>query len=148
MTTTIAPDQSLLDAVVEQVWTLMLKRPLMPWTSDVVPAEAGVQADITVTGDFTGSLRLWCAETAADSMTRTLLASSLVGDPDTEDVEDAVGELLNVIAGSLKGALGGTSALGLPVVTATAAPELDPADLHLAVSWHDEPVLVSIRPAG
>ncbi len=68
-------------------------------------------------------------------------------DPELDDVEDALGEVVNVVAGSLKGAVGGTSSLGLPSVTEGSTPEFAADAVHLTVSWHDDPVLISILPA-
>lgn len=147
MTTVVAPDDVLLGAVVEQLWSSMLHQPLLPWTSSWPTGRSGVQSDITVDGDWTVALQLWCSDAAAVSITRALLAVRDGADPALEDVEDALGEVLNVVAGSLKGALGGSSALGLPRVSEGPAPELPTGAVHLTLSWHGDPVLLSILPA-
>ncbi|MBA3782390.1 MAG: chemotaxis protein CheX [Nocardioides sp.] len=147
MTTVLAPDDVLLGAVVEQVWTAMLHRPVLPWLGSWPSGQTGVLASITVDGDWSGTLRLWCPDSAAVSMTRALLRLTEGVDPELDDVEDALGEVVNVVAGSLKGAVGGTSSLGLPSVTRGSTPELAADAVHLTVSWHDDPVLISILPA-
>lgn len=147
MSTIVTPDELLLGAVVEQVWSSMLHQPVLPWTAAWPSGSAGPVASITVDGDWTGSLRLWCTERAAASITHALLKLKPGVEPDAEDVEDALGELVNVVAGSLKGALGGTSQLGLPEVLEGSAPESSAPGVHLTVSWHDDPVLISILPA-
>jgi chemotaxis protein CheX len=143
----VSPDELLLGAVVEQVWASMLYRPVLPWTAPWPTGTRGPVASITVAGDWSGTLRLWCTDAAAASMTRSLLKLRPGAEPDAEDVEDALGEVVNVVAGSLKGALGGSSQLGLPQVGSGPAPEPTGDAVHLPVSWHDAPVLISISSA-
>ena len=145
MSTIVTPDELLLGAVVEQVWASMLHQPVLPWTAPWPTGAPGPLASITVDGDWSGTLRLWCTDTAAASMTRALLKLRPGVEADAEDVEDALGELVNVVAGSLKGALGGTSQLGLPDVAGGTAPDTSTDAVHLTVSWHDDPVLISIH---
>ncbi|WP_426246011.1 chemotaxis protein CheX [Nocardioides sp. LHG3406-4] len=146
MTTIVVPDEALLGAVVEQVWTSMLHQPVLPWLEPWSTGRAGVSAQIAVAGDWTGVLRLWCTDSAAVSMTRALLPLTAGADPELDDIEDALGEVVNVVAGSLKGALGGTSTLGLPRVSAGSSPDLTGGAAHLTVSWHGDPVVISIVP--
>ncbi len=144
MSTIIAPDEALLSAVVEQVWGSMLHQPVLPWPSPWPRGRAGLLAEVVVTGDCNCTVRLWCADSAAVSMTRVLLNRPDGTDPETDDVEDAIGEVLNVVTGGLKGALGGASSLGLPRVAASSSSDLAPDLVQLALSWHDDPVLISI----
>ncbi len=146
MPTIVAPDDALLAAVVEQVWTSMLHEPPLPWPTAWYGGRHGVQAALAVSGDWGGVLRLWCADAAAVSMTRAMLMLADCEHPGLDDVEDALGEVLNIVAGSLKGALGGSSSLGLPTVTRCPAPAPTDSHIHQTVSWHDEPVLISIVP--
>jgi hypothetical protein len=60
-----------------------------------------------------------------------------------EDVNDAVGEVLNVVGGSVKGALGGAMSLGLPGVTTSTTP---PSADCIVISWHGAPVFVEVVP--
>lgn len=147
MTTDItrAPDQALVLAAIEQVWGSMLFASAEPWPAER-PAEfeTGVQAQIELRGDWTGRLVLTC-----DSVVASQIAGAMLGmGPEEEllepDVHDAVGEVLNVVGGSVKGALIGTWALGLPGVSeTTGAPSRDDS---FVVSWGDAPVYVQIVP--
>jgi chemotaxis protein CheX len=143
---TLGAGAPLLSAVVDQVWASMLRQPVLPWTGRLPAGGEGHLASIGVAGDWSCRVQLWCPDAAATSMTRALLRLQPGAGHDTEDVEDALGEVVNVVAGSLKGALGGSSRLGLPRVGAGLAPVLADADVHLAVSWHDDPVLISLHP--
>ena len=142
MTVVGGPDSGLVQAALEQVWESMLYAVAEP-----VPADAGVparvlRASISVSGAWDGELRLFCDADAAHQMAVTMLGAG----PDEElpdlDVHDAVGEILNVVGGSVKGALAGESRLGLPQVLAAAALP-DPADC-VVVSWRGAPVYVQI----
>jgi chemotaxis protein CheX len=145
MTISAAPDQALVLAAIEQVWGSMLFASAEPWPADL-PAvfETGVQAQIELRGDWNGRLVLTC-----DSDVATQIAGAMLGlGPDEElpelDVHDAVGEVLNVVGGSVKGALTGSSALGLPGVTGTT--EVPGRDESFVVSWGEAPVYVQIVP--
>lgn len=149
MPTMVAPDEALLVAVVGQVWTSMLYRPVLPWVTSWPRGRAGVQAEIDLTGDCTGTVRLWCADSAAVSMSRSLLSVEDPSEPDPvrDDVDDAIGEVLNVLAGNLKGALAGSSSLSMPRVSQRTSPELVEGHVQLTLSWHDDPVLISVETA-
>ena len=145
MTISSAPDQALVLAAIEQVWGSMLFASAEPWPADR-PADfgTGVQAQIELRGDWNGRLVLTC-----DSGVATQIAGAMLGlDADEElpepDVHDAVGEVLNVVGGSVKGALVGTWALGLPGVSETS--EAPARDESFVVSWGDAPVYVQILP--
>ncbi|MDF1602344.1 chemotaxis protein CheX [Nocardioides sp. YIM 152315] len=145
MTSASAPDEALVLAAIEQVWGSMLYASAEPWPADR-PAEfeSGLQAQIELRGEWNGRLVLTC-----DSEVATQIAGAMLGvGPDEgleqPDVHDAVGEVLNVVGGSVKGALPGTSALGLPGVSeVTAVPSRGES---FVVSWGDAPVYVQIVP--
>jgi chemotaxis protein CheX len=145
MTISSAPDEALVLAAIEQVWGSMLFASAEPWPTDrAVVFGSGVQAQIELRGDWNGRLVLTC-----DSDVATQIAGAMLGlGPDEElpelDVHDAVGEVLNVVGGSVKGALVGTWALGLPGVTETS--EAPGRDESFVVSWGDAPVYVQILP--
>jgi len=145
MTIGTAPDPALVLAAIEQVWGSMLFATAEPWPSDR-PAtfESGVQAQIELRGDWNGRLVLTCDRDVAAQIAGAMLGMG----PDEElpqpDVHDAVGEVLNVVGGSVKGALVGSWALGLPgVVETSEAPQREDC---FVVSWGESPVYVQILP--
>jgi chemotaxis protein CheX len=145
VTTGTAPDHALVLAAIEQVWGSMLFATADPWPDDL-PADfgSGVQAQIELRGDWNGRLVLTC-----DSDVAAQIAGAMLGcGPEevllAEDVNDAVGEVLNVVGGSVKGALASVSALGLPGVTECTEPPA-PGDCFV-VSWRDAPVYVQVVP--
>ena len=145
MTTGVAPDQALVHAAFEQVWGSMLFTAFEPWPADSVPdLGPGVQAQIELRGDWNGRIVLTCNTEVA-----TQIAGAMLGAPAEEiipdiDVHDAVGEVLNVVGGSVKGALGGVMALGLPGVALTSS--RPSSDLSMIISWHGAPVFVEVVP--
>ena len=64
-----------------------------------------------------------------------------------EDVEDAFGEIANVVGGSIKAALPGPSGLSLPQV-GHAPLVRNPADVcRVEVLWRGEPLTISVQGA-
>ncbi len=140
-----APDEALVLAAIEQVWGSMLFATAEPWPADR-PAvfETGLQAQIELRGEWNGRLVLTCDSVVAHQIAGAMLGLGPEDELEEPDVHDAVGEVLNVVGGSVKGALPGTSALGLPGVAAvTAVPARAES---FVVSWGDAPVYVQIVP--
>lgn len=142
MSIATGPDSTLVQAALEQVWESMLYAVAEPVAADAATTAQGVQATITVTGAWNGELRLSCDREAAGQMAATMLGAPAGEELPDLDVHDAVGEILNVVGGSVKGALEGESRLGLPQVRPVDALP-DPADC-VAVSWRGAPVYVQI----
>lgn len=138
-----APDEALVLAAIEQVWGSMLFASAVPWPSDRPAAfETGLQAQIELRGEWNGRLVLTCDRVVAGQIAGAMLGLGPDDELDQPDVHDAVGEVLNVVGGSVKGALPGSSALGLPGVReVTAVPSREES---LVVSWGDAPVYVQI----
>lgn len=140
-----APDQELVLAAIQQVWGAMLFATAEPWESGQAPEfETGVQAQIELRGDWNGRLVLTCDSDVATQMAGAMLGADPDEDLPTVDVHDAVGEVLNVVGGSVKGALLGSWTLGLPGVSETSvAPSRDDS---FVLSWGSAPVFVQILP--
>lgn len=62
------------------------------------PGETSVV--ISIVGDVTGAITLRCSKTFAASVASKMLGIEI--DPDSEDMKDAVGEVLNMIVGATK----------------------------------------------
>lgn len=142
---TTAPDQALVHAAIEQVWGSMLFTAVEPWPEGA-PAQLreGMQAQIELRGDWNGRIVLTCDSDVAHQIAGAMLGAHPDEVLPAEDVTDAVGEVLNVVGGSVKGALGGVMSLGLPGVTpSTSHPS---ADGSMIISWHGAPVFVEVVP--
>ena len=145
MTDTSAPDHELVRAAIEQVWGSMLFTSADTWPDDR-PAEfhSGLQAQIELRGHWNGRLVLTCDSDVAAQIAGAMLGCGPEEVLPDEDVNDAVGEVLNVVGGSVKGALEGVSTLGLPGVTACSEPPA-PGECFV-VAWRDAPVYVQVVP--
>jgi chemotaxis protein CheX len=130
-----APSMDEIWHVVEGVWESMLGC----WPAPAEPGEVGADwltAVITVTGEWSGTVRFSCPPSTARHVGRAML--ELTGeepDPEPEDVEDAVREVVNVLGGNIKALVPGGRSLGLPVLT-HGAPAVDGSLVGtLGVSW-------------
>jgi chemotaxis protein CheX len=76
----------------------------------------GATACVHVTGEWEGSVVLEASSQLAIDGTATMfdLPPDLIGD---EEVADALGELANIVGGSIKGLIPGSCRLSLPTVT-------------------------------
>ena len=142
---TTAPDQALVHAAIEQVWGSMLFTAVEPWPEGT-PAVLGdgVQAQIELRGDWNGRIVLTCDSQVAHEIAGAMLGAHPDEQLPQEDVTDAVGEVLNVVGGSVKGALGGIMSLGLPGVTPSAGRAS--GDGSMIISWRGAPVFVEVVP--
>lgn len=108
-------------AVVEEVWATFLGAdafmpliPLPPGTP--APVDPCWDAAITVAGAWQGIIMISLEAGLAHHVTEAMLGLEPGGEHTTEDVVDAVGELVNVIGGNIKGLVPGPSKLSLPMV--------------------------------
>jgi hypothetical protein len=145
MTIANAPDEALVLAAIEQVWGSMLFATAEPWpVGRTAEFETGLQAQIELRGEWNGRLVLTCDSIVANQIAGAMLGLGPEDELDQPDVHDAVGEVLNVVGGSVKGALPGTSALGLPGVSEVT--QVPSREQSFVVSWGDAPVYVQIVP--
>jgi chemotaxis protein CheX len=103
-----------------------------------------VHASIAVTGGWSGHITLDVSRAGADVLTRRMLLSDEVSQ---DDVADAVGELVNVLGGNVKGLLLEESALGLPQVRTYDEPAPRRAAVevcHAELLWAGHPVDVRV----
>ena len=119
-------DEEIVRSIIDQVWESLLQAEALPWFGEE-PGEGGVRAQITLTGEWNGVVRLSCDPGTAERIAATMLSVDDDEHLPVEDVHDAVGEVVNVVGGNVKGALGGETWLGLPHVTAHAGGQPRPA---------------------
>lgn len=97
----------MLKAAVSEVFSKMLKTEVraVPVDGDAMSAEAHIASAVGFIGDMTGVVYIYATSTYANQMTGQMLEmpeSEVQGD---EMVNDAMGELANMIVGNLKAAL-------------------------------------------
>ena len=140
-------DSGTVQSIADEVWVALLGEDeyLVPIPAEL-PDET-VSAWVTVTGPWMGSVALTCAPATAEELTRVVLRAHPPEELDTEDVDDALGELANVLGGNVKSLLPGPSTLGLPVVgpAPSAATAVDTCRVDAV--WRGHPLTITVQGA-
>ncbi len=106
---------------------------------------AGYVASVTVSGEWNGHIIFELTEEAGLRAARLMLASH---DVSPAEVSDAVGELVNMIGGNLKGLVPSPSQLGLPLVVKGTSEPARGGDVVFACTadfdWLGQPLRVSV----
>jgi chemotaxis protein CheX len=103
-----------------------------------------VVATVAISGAWDGRVLLSFSETAARRATAALLGSG-VEDLNHDDVADAVGELANIIGGSVKSLMPQPAVLSLPAVAVGGFPDVGGEVCRLTGTWIGEPVSVAVH---
>lgn len=132
--------------ITHEIWSALLMADGAP---ELLPGELGgseVVASVHITGEWDGTVCLSCSHLAARHVSAVMFG---LADKDltTDDINDAVGELVNVVGGNIKSLVPSPSVLSLPIVTGNGR-EVVPGHLELAqevrFSWMAEPIVVSV----
>jgi chemotaxis protein CheX len=119
----------------------------------LVPVPGGLPHDalsswVEIVGPWTGTVVLTCARSTAAELSRCLLKEHAPPVLDDEDVDDALGELANVVGGNVKALLPGPAVLGLPEV-GIAPVAGSPADTcRVDVLWRGQSLTISVQGAA
>jgi chemotaxis protein CheX len=146
MTTHEMPQESDLWAITEMIWTSYLdplgENPLM---AGHAPQNADdVHGTVSVTGAWDGQVVVTFSQVAAQRATAALLGLE-VEEVSAPDVMDAVGELVNIIGGSVKSLMPQPTVLSLPSVRTGPSVELSGTEVvRLTGTWMDEPVTIAV----
>lgn len=143
------PSSTDLHAVVDEVWTTFLgpEDPLLPALPDSGLSAGGTwSAATSVTGAWNGVVTVEIPDLVAQTATERMLGLTPDEVLSTEDVADAVGELVNMIGGNVKSLMPGPSALSLPLVArGTIASPSDLTEVsHLDLTWAGSPLRVTV----
>jgi chemotaxis protein CheX len=115
----------------------------------VDPETAGVTVTgcVTVSGGWKGSVLLSCAEELATKAA----AEMFMADADAltnDEIADAVGELANMVGGTIKAAMPGPSQLSIPTVATGSAYHVHVPGMNLAsrvsLMWRGECLTISV----
>jgi chemotaxis protein CheX len=140
-------DEATVQAIVQDAWIALVGEDeiLVP-LPEPLPADV-LSAWVDVVGPWTGSVVLTTGRQTAAELTRALLGPAAPELLEHEDVDDAFGEIANVVGGNIKAAVPGPSALGLPEVGEAPAVRNPDDVVRLDVLWRGEPVSVSVQGA-
>ena len=126
------------ETIAGEVWASLMLDMAEP-IADAQDTPNVVTASVSVTGNWSGHVTVTCSQNTAVALTAMMLG---IDAPEVveSDMADAVGELANMVGGSLKGLLPPPSTLSLPhVITGAGA-----AIHHFP---HSEPICDSVLPA-
>ena len=138
-------DEATVQEITEQAWLALVGEDEV-----LVPLPTPMPADtrsswVEIVGPWTGTVVLTCGADTAVELTGALLRGHAPAVLEDEDVDDALGELANVVGGNVKAVLPGPSVLGLPETGTTPPPGREADTCRVDVLWRGEPLTVSVQ---
>jgi chemotaxis protein CheX len=136
-------DEETVLSIAQEAWSALVGDDefLVPMPG-ALPEDA-LSSWVEVVGPWTGLVVLTCGRATAEELSRCLLAEHAPPVLDGEDIEDALGELANVVGGNVKAVLPGPSALGLPEVGP--APAAGPDTCRVDLLWRGQALTISVQ---
>ncbi len=140
------PQESDLWAITEMIWASYLdplgENPLME--GPATQSADDVHGMVSVTGAWDGQVVVTFSQVAAQRATAALLGIDY-GEVSSADVMDAVGELVNIIGGSVKSLMPQPTVLSLPSVRTGPPGDLAGTEMLLLTgTWMEEPVSIAV----
>jgi len=101
--------------ITEDTWRVVLEEELQVAAAALTPDDIGdsIAACAQIAGDWQLAVVLYCSVVLAEQAA-TVMFGIKQGHASTEDIHDAMCELVNIIGGNIKGVLSGSSHLSLP----------------------------------
>ncbi len=132
-----------LRGLVDDIWTSLFETPL---DQDAPMPDDPVTAFVDISGGWQG--RVLVATTTEGALA---LAAHMLAVPESmvreTDLADAIGELANIVGGSVKSCVDGQSTLSLPNVSRFAPGAPGPDALQVLATWHHHPLCIRVAPA-
>ena len=136
-------DEETVQSIAQEAWLALVgeEEYLLPLAGGD-PDEA-ISSWVEIVGPWTGSVVITTARTTAEELARCLLKQHAPPVLEAEDIEDALGELANVVGGNVKAVLPGPSVLGLPEIGAAPAAGADLC--RIDVLWRGRSLSISVQ---
>jgi chemotaxis protein CheX len=138
-------DEATVQGIADQAWVALVGEDevLVPLPGE--PFVDPVSSWVDIVGPWNGAVVITTGRDTAAELTRCLLREHAPEVLEDEDVEDALGEIANVVGGNVKAVLPGPSVLGLPEIgTPPAAGE--PTDTcRVEALWRGRPLSVTVQ---
>jgi chemotaxis protein CheX len=138
-------DEATIQGIAEEAWSALVGD-----EEFLIPLPGGLPEDalsswVDIVGPWTGIVVITTGRSTAEELSLALLKEHAPPVLDAEDIEDALGELANVVGGNIKAVLPGPSVLGLPEVGS--APEAGvPADTcRVDLLWRGQSLTISAQ---
>lgn len=151
MTETISavlPSSAELGEALEQVWSSFLDGEIIviPEGETDVASRAALVASVSISGGWSGHVMLMVGKDCANKIASSMFEMD-VAEMSTAEVADALGEIANMVGGTVKSMVGVAATLSLPQVVLDASALVNPETRRLtsvAAYWSDEPIEVSL----
>ncbi|GEA85964.1 MAG: chemotaxis protein CheX [Cellulomonas sp.] len=144
--TTVDHDQ--VHAIAQEVFAAMVDGDLgllLPWDGELPELSDAVVAWVDLLGEWSGRAVLVTGHGTAEDLARALLGLADDDEVSREDLEDAFGEIANVVGGNLKSLLPNHGTLGLPQVGSAVPPLAGAVRVqHLPLSWRGRLLVVDV----
>ena len=140
-------DEATVQEIADQAWAALVGEDEV-----LVPLPGGLPADtvsswVEIVGPWNGAVVLTTGRSTAEELARTLLREHAPDVLEAEDVEDALGELANVVGGNVKAVLPGPSVLGLPEVGVAPSKGFPADTCRVDAQWRGQPLTISVQGA-
>lgn len=145
------PSPADLGEILGEVWSSFLDGDITALTGMGVDGigdatDPAMVASVSISGAWTGHLMIMAGSACAGEIAADMFQLA-AGEVSTAEVADALGEIANMVGGSVKGMVGAPAALSLPQVVLDASALVNP-DAHKVVSvraqWHGHLLEVSL----
>ena len=138
-------DAATVQGIAEEAWSALVGD-----EEFLVPLPGGLPDDavsswVEIVGPWNGAVVLTAGRSTAEQLARCLLAEHAPPVLDDEDVEDAMGELANVVGGNVKAVLPGPSVLGLPEVGTAPEPGLPADTCRVDLLWRGQSLTITVQ---
>jgi len=138
-------DEATVQGIAEEAWLALVGD-----DEFLVPLPGGLPDDaisswVEIVGPWNGAVVLTTGRSTAEQLSRCLLAEHAPPVLDAEDVEDALGELANVVGGNVKAVLPGPSVLGLPEVGTAPRTRLPADTCRVDLLWRGQSLTITVQ---
>jgi chemotaxis protein CheX len=138
-------DEATIQGIAEESWLALVGD-----DEFLVPMPGGEPDDalsawVEIVGPWNGAVVLTCGRSTAEELSRCLLAEHAPPVLDREDIEDALGELANVVGGNVKAVLPGPSVLGLPEVGAAPVAGSPDDTCRVDLLWRGQSLTITVQ---
>lgn len=131
-----------LRSMTDDMWSALIS-PLPTETDAVEFPTYTIRGHVEVLGGWYGCVQVETSVDGAAAIAGQMLALP-VADVALPDLEDALGELANILGGSVKSCVDGEAMLSLPQVGAPKGDEPESALHRICVRWEGHPIVVTI----
>jgi chemotaxis protein CheX len=142
-TLALAPAE--LKSIVDEVWSSLLEP--VPVDVEDVRLQNYVAGYVDISGGWAGRVTVETTDEGAVALAARMLDIPEDGLSEA-DLQDAVGELANIVGGSVKSCVEGHSTLSLPAVVRADADPSESVSMQVVSRWLEHPLRVRVLAAA